>query len=87
MALPMAHGRDGRTVPTSVEGRRYTGGNRVALAMSAMMRGYGSGQWGTYAAWKRVGAQVRKGEKATGILRPLTITRTDEDGDDHSYMR
>jgi antirestriction protein ArdC len=73
--------------PTSVEGRRYTGGNRVALAMSAMLRGYGTGTWATYKAWQKTGAQVRKGEKATGILRPLTITRTDEDGEEYAYMR
>src|SRR5262249_7311122 len=71
--------------PVSIDGHRYTGGNRVALAMAAMLKGYSSGTWGTYKAWQRVGGQVRKGEKATGILRPLTMTRTDDDGDEHQY--
>src|SRR5205814_9410535 len=62
-------------VPTSIEGRRYSGGNRVALAMSAMTRGYATGTWATYKAWQRTGARGRKGEKATGMLRPLTSTR------------
>jgi antirestriction protein ArdC len=36
---------------------------------------------GTYKRWQSIGRQVRKGSKARRIVRPITITRRDDDGD------
>lgn len=52
-----------------VTGRRYTGGNRIVLALTSMMAGRSS-YWATYNQWQEVGGQVRKGERSTFILRP-----------------
>jgi antirestriction protein ArdC len=69
--------------PTNARtGNTYTGGNRLALAMTAMLAGYSSGTWATYRQWADLGGQVRKGEKAVArIVRPIerTIDDTDED--------
>jgi antirestriction protein ArdC len=48
----------------STVNRPYRGINAAWLAMVAADRGY-AGRWGTYKAWKTVGAQVLKGERAT----------------------
>ena len=60
--------------PTSVDGRPYRGMNALWLAMVAAARGWTSGVWGTYRAWQRHGAQVRRGEKATQVVlwKPTT---------------
>ena len=49
-------------------GKRYRGINTVALWVAAMNRGYADGLWGTYRQWAAVGAQVRKGERATTVV-------------------
>lgn len=46
----------------------YQGINIVALWASAINRGYPSGIWATYRQWGEVGAQVRKGEKASTVI-------------------
>lgn len=48
--------------------RRYRGINTLALWVAAMNSGYADGLWGTYRQWADVGAQVRKGEKATTVV-------------------
>lgn len=45
-------------------GKAYRGGNHLVLGLTAMGCGY-SGTWATYKQWQSVGAQVRKGERAT----------------------
>jgi len=53
-------------LPTNIEtGKVYRGMNFMLLAMM------GGGEWGTYKQWQTKGAQVRKGEKGVGIIRPL----------------
>jgi antirestriction protein ArdC len=42
----------------------YRGGNHLVLGMVAVARGWG-GNWATYKQWKELGAQVRRGERAT----------------------
>ena len=49
-------------------GKRYRGINTVALWVAAMNGGYADGLWGTYRQWAAVGAQVRKGERATTVV-------------------
>ena len=61
---PWALGPNG--FPTNaVTGKQYSGTNAVMLLIA------GGGEWATYKQWQSIGAQVRKGEKATKILRPI----------------
>ena len=46
----------------------YRGVNTLCLWASAQSKGYESGVWGTYKQWQELGAQVRKGEKATTVV-------------------
>ena len=79
--------------PTNaVTGIGYRGGNVLALHLAADDHGYPTGRWATYRQWEQVGAQVRKGERATPAVkwvtkaRPgtdhTTTERTPADGDD-----
>lgn len=74
------HALAGSGGPVSVDGRPYRGLNAMWLAMVAAPRGWVSGRWGTYRAWQRHGAQVRKGERSTEVVlwKPVTT----DDGDD-----
>lgn len=58
---------DSAARPRSIDGRPYRGTNVLLLWVGAMENGYEHGVWGTYRAWQRKGAQVRKGEKATMV--------------------
>lgn len=52
--------------PTNaLTGKPYSGTNAFMLLIA------GGGQWATYKQWQELGAQVRKGEKSTKILRPI----------------
>jgi antirestriction protein ArdC len=46
----------------------YRGANQLILMLTAMVTGFESPRWGTYKAWRRIGAQVRKGEHAAAKL-------------------
>ena len=64
----------------------YNGINIVALWAAAMLRGYPYALWGTYRQWAELGAQVRKGEKASTVIfyKEFTVDVADDDasGDD-----
>ena len=67
----VAHSR-----PTNVlSQKRYRGINVLSLWGAADAANYRSGIWGTYAHWSQIGAQVRKGERASPIVfyKPLEI--------------
>lgn len=81
-AMPWRSMGTGGWPVNAVTGNRYSGGNVLALALTAMERGYPSNRWATYKQWAAIGAQVRKGERGTqGIywnVKPgETITETD----------
>jgi antirestriction protein ArdC len=44
--------------------KAYRGGNHLLFGMVAVSRGW-SGEWATYKQWQQLGAQVKRGEKAT----------------------
>ena len=50
-----------------VTGTRYRGLNSFVLASEAGERGYADHRWTTYRGAKKIGAQVRKGEKGVGV--------------------
>lgn len=47
----------------------YLGFNQVALMFTAADKGYSAPVWATYKQWGEIGAQVRKGEKATHLVK------------------
>ena len=52
----------------AVSKNAYRGVNVLALWASAEAQDYGHGLWATYRQWQSLGAQVRKGEKASPIV-------------------
>jgi antirestriction protein ArdC len=70
--------RKGRSLsPFNVTSKKaYKGINTLLLGWSQ----YASPVWGTYKQWNEKGCQVRKGQKATGIVFWQFIEKTDEDG-------
>lgn len=59
----------------------YRGLNRWVLWAVAENNGYETGLWGTYKAWKSIGGNVRKGEKATTVVYYGTYEdSTEEEG-------
>lgn len=66
--MPWHHDGSAITRPTNISGRRYRGVNVIALWAAAQAAGYGTGIWGTYRQYQALGAQVRKGERATTVV-------------------
>src|SRR5262245_45030462 len=56
----------------------YSLGNRMLALDQCKMRGIQPGPISTYKGWKEKGRQVRKGEKAIVLCRPLTRTFKNE---------
>lgn len=64
--MPWHHDGSARHRPINVaSGLPYRGVNILALWAAAEAHGYEHGLWGTYRQWSALGAQVRKGERAT----------------------
>jgi antirestriction protein ArdC len=59
----------------------YRGVNVLALWVAAQKKGFGSGIWATYRQWKKLEAQVRKGESGTVIVFFKEVERTGRDDD------
>lgn len=55
--------------------QRYRGINVISLWAEAQAKNYRTGLWATFKQWASIGAQVRKGERATPIIvyKPLEI--------------
>jgi antirestriction protein ArdC len=66
--------------------KAYRGGNHMWLAMVCQANGWG-GHWATYKQWQAIGAQVRRGERATFGVHWSTIVRQTEDGDELGERR
>lgn len=70
-------------LPTSMStGKPYNGINLLILGMTRAANSYGSHHWATYKQWANMGAQVKKGQKATKVIlyKPLNI-RNKETGE------
>lgn len=78
------HRLGGSGLPRSADGRAYRGWNALVLAMVAADREWTSSTWATYNAWKRHGAQVRRGEHGTQVVlwKPTERHETADDGND-----
>lgn len=79
--MPWHHNGDSTSRPINVVSRKpYRGVNVVVLWVAAQAAGYATGLWGTYRHWQSVGAQVRRGERATTVV--FWKTRGAEPGED-----
>jgi antirestriction protein ArdC len=67
--MPWQRGGTQPVLPTNaVTGQTYRGVNILSLWVTALERGYDSGEWATLRQWNEKGARVRKGEKASPIV-------------------
>ena len=69
--MPWHPGADGATPMLPVNaatGKPYRGVNTVVLWATAQAEGYPSAVWATYRQWAELGAQVRKGERASPVV-------------------
>lgn len=82
--MPWHHDGSPAARPINVAtGIPYRGLNILALWVAAEEAGYTHGLWGTYRCWAKLGAQVRKGERATlAVFWKRTHNGDTEDGDD-----
>src|SRR5690606_36493352 len=68
-------------------GVAYRGLNILALWAAAEHAGYEHGLWGTYRCWAKLGAQVRKGERATLAVFWKRPDGTDGEDNEESAQR
>lgn len=71
--------------PVNVASKKpYHGVNILSLWAAGDAAGYETGTWGTYRQWSEIGAQVRKGEKASYVVfyKEITVTPAEENTDD-----
>ncbi len=63
------HQHAGRGFPrNAATGNVYHGVNTVALWATSQVRGYGLPYWATFLQWKKLGARIRRGEKASVVV-------------------
>ena len=62
----------------ALTGQAYRGVNILSLWVTALERGYASGEWATFKQWQAKGAAVRKGETASPIVFYRTVEKADE---------
>ena len=82
--MPWHPGGDGtvQMLPVNAAtGKPYRGVNTVVLWATAQAEGYSSAVWATYRQWAELGAQVRKGERASPVVF-WKISDKDEREDD-----
>src|SRR5579862_2898575 len=74
--------------PINASSRKaYRGVNTLVLWATAQEKAYQSTQWATYRQWSELGAQVRKGEKATSVVFWSTATKKEsQDGEESTFM-
>lgn len=61
--------------------KRYRGINSLSLWVDALDKGYPTGEWATFKQWQSIGAQVRKGERASLILFYKKLDRSNRPED------
>ena len=64
----------------AVTRKAYRGVNVLALWASAEAQDFGHGLWATYRQWQSLGAQVRKGEKASPIVFYKVLDKPEANG-------
>jgi antirestriction protein ArdC len=66
----------------------YSFGNQLLALSQCLARGIQPGPMASYQRWRELGRQVRRGEKAITLCRPVTVKRTTtaDDGTEESTM-
>src|ERR1035437_287165 len=63
------HQRSGAGLPRNAStGNFYRGVNPVALWATGQLRGYALPYWATFLQWEKLGARIRRGEKASVVV-------------------
>ena len=63
-------------LPRNIEtDKAYSGINILSLWIAGDRAGYAHALWGTYLQWQRIGAQVRKGERGSLVVKYGTYER------------
>lgn len=65
-------------VSNAATGNRYKGSNVFALASASIENGWPTSIFSTFRQWVALGAQVRKGERASQVIRWVTPKNRDE---------
>ena len=68
-------------------GNNYRGVNTLALWIAQQNNGYAANTWGTYKQWNNLGAQVRKGERASTVVFYKDGEKLDVDDDETKSKR
>lgn len=78
------HQRAGAGLPRNAStGNFYHGVNTVALWATGQLRGYALPFWATFLQWKKLGARIRRGEKASVVVfYKQEESPTDDEGRD-----
>ncbi|PKR48456.1 ArdC family protein [Thalassospira marina] len=67
--MPWHRSGEGLNRPVNIDtSNAYRGINVINLWVSAQVRGFTTGTWGTYRQWQNKGCQVRKGEKSSLVV-------------------
>ena len=87
--LPWHHDGSNVARPMNIASKnKYRGINILALWVASMKAGFASGLWGTYRQFAEVGAQIRKGERATTVVFWKEFRRGEsDDGGGHTDDR
>src|ERR1044072_98608 len=64
----------------------YSLGNQLAAMMQCHLREISPGPINTYQGWKKLGRQVRKGEKAIWLCMPLARKKKADNGEDQEFI-
>src|SRR6056297_1584167 len=83
--MPWHRGGANQVPKNAATGHEYQGVNILNLWVTAQAAGYDSNAWATYRQWRQVGAQVRKGEKASVIIFYKQVTKETEAGEDETF--
>lgn len=78
--MPWHRGAASGLPVNAATGKDYSGSNVMILWCAAMAKSYASNNWATYKQWAALGAQVRKGEKATTGIYFSTFEKEKDDG-------
>lgn len=79
------HERAGAGLPRNAStGNFYRGINTVALWASGQLRGYALPYWATFLQWQKLGARIRRGEKASVVVfyKREGVPSEDKDAED-----
>ena len=66
--MPWHQGAGAGLPRNALTGNFYRGVNTVALWASGQVRGYGLPYWATFLQWEKLGARIRRGEKASVVV-------------------